>query len=176
MRVGQDIPTSGEQSGCPGRAATGAPNTGREQNNVSPVAACIAFRTGSTLRRQVLTPILPPVGAFLSPSGDTPTATLAAGHLAVLYSQTRSPVLPRASVGNVSWMRIVPIAGPYDTAIAVEGRISLGRIELGGESAQDVAESLGSIASIIGSLRHVQQHARRRSHEAGKVSQGFGNV
>jgi hypothetical protein len=92
----------------------------------------------------------------LSPSADTPGATLAAACLAVLYSQTRSSVLPRASVGNVSWMRTVPIAGPHDTAIAVEGRISL-RSELAGDPAEDCAESLGSIASIIG-VRHAQQH------------------
>jgi hypothetical protein len=93
---------------------------------------------------------------YLSPSADTPGATLAAACLAVLYSQTRSSVLPRASVGNVSWMRTVPIAGPHDTAIAVEGRISL-RSELAGDPAEDCAESLGSIASIIG-VRHAQQH------------------
>jgi hypothetical protein len=48
--------------------------------------------------------------------------------------------------------------------------IHLGR-ELGGETAQDCAYRLERLA-----LRHAQQHARRGCHEAGKDTQGRGNV
>lgn len=73
-------------------------------------------------------------------------------------SQTRRAVLPRASVGNVSWMRIVPIAGGHDGAIAPEPRNFLAARQPGSNTRRDSAESLES----VGGLHALRMHGGRR--------------
>jgi hypothetical protein len=91
----------------------------------------------------------------VSPSGDTPTATLPRVR-GVFLQSSNGTATGLVGVGN----RVLPprIAGL--SAYGLLSRNSLGR-ELGGDTAQDCAESLGFAASIVG-VRHERQ--RRSSH------------
>ena len=81
-----------------------------------------------------------------------------------------SPSLLRRGAGAQDPAPVFNSAGSHTLPVAPALFIHLGR-ELGGETAQDCAYRLERLA-----LRHAQQHARRGCHEAGKDTQGRGNV
>jgi hypothetical protein len=93
---------------------------------------------------------------YLSPSADTPGATLPCVRRAFLQTPN-GPVSCRVGVGNGTFLyalsgEALSIAGDSLPSLGLS-RISLRRNDPWQDATQDCAESLGSIASIIG-VRH----------------------
>ena len=84
----------------------------------------------------------------------------------VLPTHAGSPGFSSRCVGTCAAGLAHPLGGTGGAFF----RISL-RSELGGHPAQDRTDRFKGLA-----LRHAQQHARSRRHEAGKEGQGFGKV
>ena len=155
-----------------GPHATSAPNTGREINQISPVDTRIAIRTGSTLRRQVTHAQLPPVGAFLSPSADTPRATLAA--------RTCSPFIQSTDSGPVS-CRAVSVGDRHHTALITGLNWFLPPVEPNfclTPSYQPASDPLrqGTDLNEVGrrSLVHAANHRSKHGQGVVEVGQGVG--
>ena len=179
---------SGSQVRPTDRATVRQVGTGQSGRDLSfdlPASTCIAIRTGQTPRRRHSPAVGAPYQSVATPTVFLPVDRSDTGPAVFPHrssSRRPTPISPRcgrsrwhgrlrratggallhAGVASFfSWARVDRCAGMF-----------LHRNEPGSHAMQDDAESLGSVASIVGLLRHEWDHDRGGLHEGAKGLQG----